>query len=505
MKRSRYTILIGFTLLSAFVCIPARDSHTIELSTNRASQSTTPVQEKGESDSLAFADRYLAMLGEADDSTFQTDFEYDFLLILTKKQKEYYQDLPAILDRKAFIKDYWSAYNPNPLLPQNDRLLSHILRVKYARHTFSIPAPPYYDDRGKYYIMYGKPAVRYTDPGGIRRIALFSPGTYERITNQYYNFKNGPQQKYSVPSNESWSYENVSPDFVVHFVLKGRQYLEVQSLGEILPTRRKAHMAWQWSDLIKHRASISPALSRAAAEIELFESELLLSSSADFVTGTRITKGSAHTKMIKTLEKGDDDLTRAKQHVPPTSYEPIHAKNMLPFYYDTAQFRGTDGMTRVEVDFFVPLKKYFANQENAFATDTLGLEMAAIFRDRLFRPIERKDNNRTTYIQLAARQNLPYAIERLSFALQPQQTELTVQVKNTNTDDIGFAKNAYPIVDFSGSELMLSDLQFYTEITAEEQKLLLPVFDVQGISLLPYPEPDINKSRPVLCYFEIYN
>jgi GWxTD domain-containing protein len=507
MKRSKKINLIGFAPLLALLCIPARDLHTAESLITPATQFAFNPKEtvSDSSDSLAQANRYLALLDETDDSTFQIDFESDFLLILNRKQKDYYIGLPALLDKKEFIKQYWSAYNPNPLLPQNDRLLNHVVRVKYARETFSIPVPPYIDDRGKYYIMYGEPALRYTDPGGIRRIALFSPGAYEWISNRYYNFKNGPDQKYSVPPNESWSYENVAPDFVVHFVLRGRQYEEVQSLSEILPTRRRAHMAWQWSDLIKHRASISPLLSRAAADIELFESELLMASDVDIATGNRITKGSAHTKMIKTLEKGDEDLFRAKQHLPPTSYKPIDAKNKLIFYFDTAQFRGKEGRTRIDVDFFVPLKKNFVIELDSLVTDTLQLEMSAMLRDRYFRPVARQDAFRVTYTQLSARYNYPFIVERLTFDVLPQKSELAVQVKNRKSDDIGFAKSAYPIVDFSGKDLMLSDLQFYTEITNDEQKSILPVFEIQGIPLLPYPEPTLRKSGPLLCYFEIYN
>ncbi|MFX0140324.1 MAG: hypothetical protein ACFFDN_42180, partial [Candidatus Hodarchaeota archaeon] len=63
-------------------------------------------------DSLRTEKQYVAALDSADEITFRRDFEYPFLLLLDKKQKEYYQDLKTIADRKDFIKLYWKNWNP---------------------------------------------------------------------------------------------------------------------------------------------------------------------------------------------------------------------------------------------------------------------------------------------------------------------------------------------------------------------------------------------------------
>lgn len=503
MKRSACTKLISF-FLQLIIFYTSIELLYSQANLTNPNQPVT-IQKKILPDSLTATQRYFTSLDAATDSTFRRDYEQDFFLILDSKQKEYYQSLPTVFDRKEFIEQFWAAYNPNPLMPQNDRLLSHIQRVQYAREHYAANDPPYFDDRGKYYIIFGKPSVSYADPGGIRRIAFFSPDVYRLISYKFYNLKGAPQQNYSVPPNESWAYENVSPDFVIHFVARGTEYREVASLAQILPTQRKAHLAWQWSDLIKHRASISPALSRAAVEIELFESELIMSSNADFATGTRLTKNSAHINMIKTLEKGEKIVEEARRHIPPSAYDPIHAKNKVLFYFDSAQFRGQDGRTRIDVDFFVPLKKNFIVELDTLLTDTLQLAMSAMLRDRLFRPITQDVVAGMTSVQLCARYNFLFVVERLSLELPPQQCELNVQVKNQKSNEIGFAKNVYPVVNFSSKNLMLSDLQFYTEMVNEEQKSMLSSVEIQGLPLLPYPEPTISKSRPLLCYFEIYN
>ncbi|RMD96780.1 MAG: GWxTD domain-containing protein, partial [Calditrichaeota bacterium] len=296
---------------------------------NRSVYLSLPIEELWQ-DSLSLAQRYLDFLKVADDSAFKVDFEAEFLLILNKKEKDYYLTLPSLADKKQFIAQYWRAYNPNPLLPQNDRLLDHVRRCAFARKHFPAPAPPYIDDRGIYYIKYGKPTIRYVDPGGFRRISLFSPGIYEQIE-QFYTMGTAPPQNYSVPANESWGYENVSPNFVVHFVWKGQTYKRVKSLSEILRSRKRSNMAWQWSDLIKKRASISPALSEAAANIESFEVELMhvAFSGNDGFRGEKFSTGSAHDKMIRRLEDSDREIQKSMIHVPPASYDPIFAVNQL--------------------------------------------------------------------------------------------------------------------------------------------------------------------------------
>lgn len=503
MKRSKYLNLISFASLMIILCIPARDLQTTETFINQSPQFAV-AQKESVSDSLAWANRYLALLDEADDSTFRRDFEADFLLILNPKQKAYYADLPTLLDRKEFIANYWSAYNPDPLLPENDRLLDHILRVAHARKNFPSRHYPFVDDRGVYYIRYGKPVIRYTDPGGIRRVAFFSPGIYNRIL-RFYTFKGGPQKMYSVPPNETWSYENVTRDYVVHFVWKGREYGEVKSLSEILPTQRKAHMAWQWSDLIKKRASVSPALSRAAAEIELFESELISNMSMEIATGTRLSKGTAHVKMIETLQLGEKEIIEARKHVPGLTYDPVRARNTLRFYDTVSQFRGEKGTTRIDIQMYVPIRKNFLAALDTSGTDTFAVEMGAMLRDSYFQLLDQRRKKRRASGASLARNNLPYFVEQLSFSLPPQKTELTLQVRDLNAKALGFSKRILRVKNYPANALVMSDILLLSPLQSPAQRALLPVVKIQGMELVPYPEPEIRKSRPLFCYFEIYN
>ncbi len=455
--------------------------------------------------SISLEQYYLDRMYAAPDSEFQTEFEAEFLLILSKRQKEEYLALPTLQDKKDFIARYWRAYNPNPLLEQNDRLLDHIRRVAYARKNFSSYHPPYIDDRGKYYIKYGKPSVRYVDPGGIRRIALFSPGLYEQIE-RYYTLGTAPPQLYSVPANETWGYENVARNFVVHFIWKGQEYKEIKSLAEIVRSGKRSNIAWQWSDLLKRRASVSPILGEAAAQVESFEVELLhmAFSGGDGFTGERVSTGTAHEKMITRLQNSEEELLKYRKLVPPASYDPIRAVNRLKFTESISQFRGDDGKTRVAIRLLAPLRKNLVPVDDT-RLDTLRLEFAAMLRNRFFSVLDSTFEWQRFPIYVAKDFGLPYAVGQLVLEARPQRGELTLHLRDYATGQLGFKKQIIRLRDFNSPFLNMSDIQFYAPLPSDSLKDVLPVVVINQIELVPYPSVRIRRSQPLYCYFEIYN
>ncbi len=139
-------------------------------------------------DAIANEKQYFNLLKAADEQTFKDQFEAEILLLLDEAQIKAYSRHSPLAERKCFIEYFGRAQNPNPLLPQNDRLLAHLIRRAYARGNFPYREPPYFDDRGKYFIKYGKPMFRYQELAGRRHIG---------------SLVNIRQNSYSVKANES--------------------------------------------------------------------------------------------------------------------------------------------------------------------------------------------------------------------------------------------------------------------------------------------------------------
>lgn len=456
-------------------------------------------------DSIQTERQYFTALRAADSTTFQSDFEAEFLLLLNRTLQQSYDSLDTIAGRKAVIEYYWKARNPDPLLPENERLRDHLHRREFARQNFPADTPPYFDDRGKYYVKYGKPVVRFEDPGGPRRVSFFSSANYRAIENQY-PYKGGPEQNYAVTANESWAYSNVARDFVVHFIRDGPTYREIESLTEALASHQRKNLSWQWSDLIKQRSAISPFLGQLAQQIERSESAVISAAANPQRLGLlRAELQSLGERLLEVERAGADEAGKIRRDLPATTSEPDKALNRLAFQETIAQFRGANGHTRVEITFLAPLKKNFVDQLDPLAGDTIAVEFAWMLRDENLDSLAARRSENIFPAKWAALENLPNAVGHMSFLSPPQRVELALQVQSRRFQRLGYTKRALTIRDFSGSQLMLSDPRFFTEIRTEQQSHILPMVEKQNLLLAPYPHLKVRKRVPLLCYFEIYN
>jgi len=437
-------------------------------------------------DTLKTEKQYLVALRAADVITFKNEFETEFLLLLDAPQTQAYDSLTTLDDRKAYIENYWKASNPNPLLPENDWLVDVLKRRAYARENFPSPDPPYFDDRGKYYLKYGKPSFRFEDAGG-------------------FNIKDG----LSVYPNESWSYENVTPNFLVHFVKAGVVYREIDDLTMILIAGRRMapeKRAANWSVLAIKRAAVSPVFGRAAAKLhELATAKLHAAAFPNSLTVLTIETAIPHTIQMQISEQAQQDVMKARNVTPPAAHDEINAINKLQFTHDLAQFRGPKGATRLEIALLSPLNKNLLKKFSRDSGDTLRLGYRCLLRGQRFEPIAEDGMMSEFQAKLAAAAKFPNAVGKLIVTGQPGENELTLQIKEGRQDKIGFTRQMLGIRDFRGDSLMISDIQFLTEAPSANQRQILPVFTKLNTAVAPYPFEKIKKTIPLLCYFEIYN
>lgn len=434
---------------------------------------------------------YLQGLWAADDSTFRHRYEVPFLLLLDESQQQSYLLLDSLEHRKAFIERYWKASNPDPLLPQNDWLVDFLRRCAYVWKNFPTQEPPYFDDRGKYYIKYGKPQARYQDGGGFRRITFFR--------------NDDPRANYTVIPNETWSYENVVPDFIVHFVQQGTIFREARSLIEALVDRRRAIMVWQWGDMVKRRAAVSPVLGKAAMKVHELETVLLHAAVSGRPGLLRGETASPPDRILEIVRANEETVSRASREAPPAAREGIQAKNRLVFHDQIAQFRAPDGRTRLRVFVLSPLRKNLVKRLDPQAQDSVDVEFAMLLRDESYDPVASTQAVEHLPLRLALAESLPNAVGSLSVDADPGTGDLTVQVKDLRKGRIGFRRRPLVVRDFQGRGLMLSDILLLAEAPAAARRRLLPVVVDEALPMVPYPYRKTQRRRPLFCYFEVYN
>ena len=171
--------------------------------------------------------------------------EEEVVYIITPAEKDVFLKLETDRERDNFIQEFWRQRDPTPGTPRNEFREEHYLRIDFANRTFGrgTPVEGWRTDRGKFYIMLGRPAnvQKYStfdihpieiwyytgnpklDQEPIYRLTFFQrggSGMYEL----YDPMRDGPKDL--VPHHERY------PD-TVEFDDQGRMVLDAGSAAEI--------------------------------------------------------------------------------------------------------------------------------------------------------------------------------------------------------------------------------------------------------------------------------
>lgn len=171
--------------------------------------------------------------------------EEEAVYIITPAEKEVFLKLETDRERDNFIEEFWRQRDPTPGTRRNEFREEHYLKIDFANRTFGrgTPVEGWRTDRGKFYIMLGRPAniEKYStfdihpieiwyymgnpklDQEPIFRLTFFKrggTGVYEL----YDPMRDGPKDL--VPHHERY------PD-TVEFDDQGRMVLDPGSAAEI--------------------------------------------------------------------------------------------------------------------------------------------------------------------------------------------------------------------------------------------------------------------------------
>ncbi|HEY3131944.1 MAG TPA: GWxTD domain-containing protein [Acidobacteriota bacterium] len=77
--------------------------------------------------------------------------------IISKTEREQFDKLKEDASREAFIEEFWRRRDPTPSTPRNEYKEEHYRRLAYATRAFQEGIPGWKTDRGRIYILHGKP------------------------------------------------------------------------------------------------------------------------------------------------------------------------------------------------------------------------------------------------------------------------------------------------------------------------------------------------------------
>src|SRR3989454_3678316 len=129
----------------------------------------------------------------------------DVAYIITDEEKATFKALKTDEEREQFIEAFWLRRDPTPDTIENEFKEVHYARIAYANERFASGKPGWKTDRGRIYILYGKPDEIESHPSG---------GTYDRP------FEEGGGTTSTFPF-EIWRYryiEGIGNEVLLEFV-----------------------------------------------------------------------------------------------------------------------------------------------------------------------------------------------------------------------------------------------------------------------------------------------
>src|SRR5713101_6609083 len=97
--------------------------------------------------------------------------EKDVAYIITDEERKAFKKLATDDERERFIEEFWRRRDPDPDTDENEFREEYYERIAYANEHFASGIPGWKTDRGRIWIMYGKPDETETHPSG---------GSYQR-------------------------------------------------------------------------------------------------------------------------------------------------------------------------------------------------------------------------------------------------------------------------------------------------------------------------------------
>jgi GWxTD domain-containing protein len=98
---------------------------------------------------------------------YRTWIDQDVRWIIAPDERSAYTALQTNPERLQFIEGFWNRRNPNPGSSQNTFKEEHYRRLAYANEHFAGPHPGWKSDRGRVYIVFGKPDSIDAHPSGV--------------------------------------------------------------------------------------------------------------------------------------------------------------------------------------------------------------------------------------------------------------------------------------------------------------------------------------------------
>ncbi|MGO9642854.1 MAG: GWxTD domain-containing protein [Candidatus Acidiferrales bacterium] len=404
----------------------------------------------------------------------------DVTYIITDNERRSFLQLQTNEEREQFIESFWLRRDPTPDTPENEFKEEHYRRIAYANEHFASGIPGWKTDRGRIYIIWGKPDEIETHPSG---------GTYNRPEEE----GGGTTSTYPF---EQWTYrhmDGIGDNITLEFV-------DTTMTGE-----------YHLSSDPGEKDALAHVPGAGLSEME----EEGLSSKTDRFTRT---DGSTAPLPIGMTPENQEEFTRIETFAkvfqpPPVKFKDLEevvshriVRDEIKFQYRFDFLRITGDTVLVPITIQIPNNQLSFQEKDGVHTATINLfAKVSTLTGRTVQTFE--DVIRRDFPDSLLEQSLKGdSIYQKALPLSPGLYRLDIVLKDVNNNNVGVvnARLAVPPYDddkLDASTLILADM---IQPVASNQ-IGIGQFVIGELKVRPKIDQTFREDQPLGIYLQFYN
>jgi GWxTD domain-containing protein len=405
----------------------------------------------------------------------------DVIYIITDSERKAFLQLQTNEEREQFIEEFWQRRNPDPDSVDNPVKEEHYRRIAYTNEHYASGIAGWRTDRGRIYIMYGKPDDLESHTQGE---------TWNRPLDQ----GGGQTQTYAY---EDWTYhyiEGIGENVELEFV-------DPSGTGEFRLTTDPSEK--------------DAMLYVPGAGLTLAEQQGMSSKAARFTNtdGTHMAP-SPYGARSSNLDEFSRLELEAKIWTPPAvKFKDLEAVVSSRIVRDQIKFDYRFDFMRVAGDtVLVPITIQIPNNQLSFQSKD-GVHTATL---NLFARVSSLSGRTVQTFEDTIRKDFPdsllqgslrsSSIYQKAVPLRPGLYRLDVVLKDTTSNNIGVVNTRLAVPPFDDDKLQASTLILADEISPVASKDIgLGMFVIGSMKVRPKLDQSFLATQPIGVYFQIYN
>ncbi|HEX8889021.1 MAG TPA: GWxTD domain-containing protein [Pyrinomonadaceae bacterium] len=407
--------------------------------------------------------------------------EKDVPYIITDQERAAFKKLQTDEERENFIELFWRRRDPDPDTDENEYREEYYERIAYANEHYASGVPGWKTDRGRIYIMYGKPDELETHPSG---------GSYDRPSYE----GGGTTSTYPF---ETWFYRylpGIGSGIEIEFV-------DPTGSGEY-------HIA-------RSPDEKDALLNVPGAGLTLSE-QLGLSDKADRVAGLGYGQGNG---LGYTREQDSPfnrlqlmaDLSRAPQLKDPTMEGKLGLTtssvedNPLNFDARVDFYRQSDQRVITAVTIQTENKDLHFEDVGGLQRATMNIfgRVIAVSGKRIGVFEDAVDTTATPEELVEAKERK--SVYQKAIPLAPGVYKVEIVVRDVKTGATGVRKIGFEVPKYDPKQLGASTLVLASKLERADPSRDTGMFTIRGIKVIPNLSGNFHRGQPFGLYMQVYN